>query len=66
MALPDLFGGSDGAKKSAPAESSDSVDAAQDVLDAMADKDARALDLALKRHYELCEGGGMSEDETED
>lgn len=47
-----LYGGLDKAKaSSAPSESED---AAQDVLDAISDGDAGALDLALKRHYELC------------
>lgn len=33
---------------------SESVDAAQDMIDAVASKDAKALDLAMKRHYALC------------
>lgn len=65
MALPDLFGGKkdDASKES---EKSESEDAAQDILDAIADKDAKALDMALKRHYELCEGDMKSEDEDDE
>lgn len=33
------------------------VDAARDVLSAIADKDASALSMALERHYELCAEG---------
>lgn len=47
-----LFGGSK--PKVAPAEPEGSEGAAQDVLDAITDGDATALDLALKRHYEFC------------
>jgi DNA-binding GntR family transcriptional regulator len=53
-----------------PDESSESeseeapeVDAAQDVLDAISAKDAKALSLALERHYAYCQGEA---DETED
>jgi DNA-binding GntR family transcriptional regulator len=35
-------------------EESGEVDAAQDILAAVASKDAKALSLALERHYELC------------
>jgi hypothetical protein len=35
---------------------SDSLDAAKDILAAMSSKDAKALDLALQRHYATCEG----------
>ena len=44
-------------------DSETSLDAAKDVLEAVSDKDPKALDLALKRHYELCAGG---EDETDE
>lgn len=30
------------------------IDVAQDALDAIKDDDAKALSLALSRHYELC------------
>lgn len=42
---------------------SESEDAAQDVLDAIASKDAKALDLALTRHYETCAGSGKDKDD---
>lgn len=42
---------------------SSELDAAKDILAAIARKDPRALSLALKRHYEACEG---SDDETEE
>lgn len=42
-------------------EASSEVEAAQDILDATAAKDAKALSLALERHYELCKGKGESE-----
>ncbi len=46
-------------------ESDDSADgAASDILEAIADKDAAALNLALKRHYEMCAGEG--EDDSDD
>ncbi len=44
-------------------DSESSLDAAKDVLEAVSDKDPMALDLALKRHYELCASG---EDETDE
>lgn len=37
-------------------EASSEVDAAQDILAAIASKDAKALSLALERHYEVCKG----------
>jgi len=46
-------------------ETDDSADgAASDILDAIADKDAGALSLALKRHYEMC--AMADEDDTDD
>jgi len=47
----------------APDESdmSESEDAASDILAALGSKDAKALDLALQRHYAVCEGMGHSE-----
>lgn len=53
------------AKEAPKEEASESVDAAQDVLDALASKDAAALDLALQRHYEVCESGYKASDEEE-
>lgn len=44
-------------------------EAAQDILDAIAAKDADALTEALTTHYDLCAGGGMpmgDEDEESD
>lgn len=35
---------------------SDEEDAAQDLLDAVKGGDAKAVSLALRRHYELCKG----------
>ncbi len=40
-------------------------DAATDILEAIADKDAGALSLALKRHYEECAAGDMDDDEAD-
>lgn len=54
-------------KKSPPMASegsSESEDAASDVLEAIASKDAKALDLALQRHYACCEGGEPDEDDS--
>lgn len=42
------------------------VGAAKDILEAIADKDPDALNLALKRHYELCEASKGSKDEPDD
>lgn len=55
-------------EEDAPSSSdmSESVDAANDVLSAIASKDAMALDLALQRHYESCEGGGYKGDSDEE
>jgi DNA-binding GntR family transcriptional regulator len=50
--MPTMFGGKGGDSSG----SSESEEAAQDILDAMKDGDPKALDLALKRHYELCKG----------
>jgi len=44
---------------------SESEDAAQDVIDAIASKDAKALDLALKRHS-LCSHDDEDEEDDED
>lgn len=53
--------------KAPEAEVSESQDAAQDILDAIASKDAKALDLALQRHYDCCEGEDMGdEDDSEE
>jgi DNA-binding GntR family transcriptional regulator len=38
------------------AETSSEVDAAKDILAAIKSNDAKALDLALTRHYEACQG----------
>lgn len=43
------------------AASDEEQDAAQDVLDAIKDSDAKALNLALKRHYALCAGAEKGE-----
>ena len=48
--------------KEAP-EASESEDAASDILAAIASKDAKALSLALERHYACC---GESETEDDD
>lgn len=47
----------------APDESdmSESEDAANDIISALGSKDAKALDLALQRHYAVCEGTSHSE-----
>ncbi len=47
-------------------DSEGGLDAAQDVLEAIADKDASALNLALKRHYEICAGEGDEDDSDEE
>jgi len=49
--------------KSRAEEDESSVDAAKDVLEAIADKDPGELDLALRRHYEMCEGDSHDEEE---
>ena len=43
----------------------DGLDAAKDILEAIADKDAEALNMALKRHYETCESKDSSDDDEE-
>lgn len=50
-AAEEIFGDDSGSEVKAASESED---AAQDVLDAITDRDPTALDMALKRHYELC------------
>lgn len=55
------------AKKAPKVEASESEDAASDILGAIASKDAKALDLALQRHYATCESteddeGGYDEE----
>lgn len=43
------------------------VDAAQDIINAQNEGDAKALDKALKRHYALCESDEPDEvEETEE
>ncbi len=49
-------------KKEAP-EMSESEDAASDILAAFSSKDAKALDLALQRHYACCSGDEAEDDE---
>lgn len=49
-----------------PSSPSGGEDAAQDVLDAIRDRDAKALNLALKRHYEECAAGAEDDDEDEE
>jgi hypothetical protein len=44
---------------------SDKEEAAQDLIDAIKDGDAKSVSLALERHYELC-ASGSSDDEDED
>jgi len=47
-------------------EPTEAEDAAQDVLDAIEAKDAKALSLALERHYACCaDMGEVDEDEEE-
>lgn len=48
--------------ESAEEEASEGMDAASDVLSAIAAKDAKALNLALTRHYESCQMGGSEEE----
>ncbi len=62
-----LIGVGSPAKKSG--KSSELVSAAEDVLSAIAEKDAEALSLALERHYEACKAShasGGDEGEAED
>lgn len=40
--------------------------AAKDILEAISDKDADALNLALKRHYELCDSSKKSDTDEDD
>ncbi len=60
------FGGKSTAGAEEESSASESDDAAQDVLDALETKDAKALNLALKRHYELCASGADEEDDEEE
>lgn len=46
--------------------SSESEDAASDLIDAVKAGDAKAANLALKRHYELCASGYEDDDEDEE
>ena len=55
-----------GAKASEASEASESQEAAQDILDAIASKDAKALDLALQRHMACCEGEEEGEYKDDD
>lgn len=45
---------------------SSGADAAKDIIAAMKAGDAKALDLALQRHYACCEDSGEYEAETDD
>lgn len=51
---------------SSGSEPSESEDAAQDILDAIASKDVKALDLALQRHAACCEGEPDEDDASEE
>ncbi len=64
MPKGDLLGTPD-SSKDAEGDSDSSIDAAKDVLEAIADKDASALDLALKRHYEMCESDDEDDSDEE-
>lgn len=46
--------------------SSESEDAAKDILSAIKAGDASALDLALQRHYACCDDSSMSDDEPDE
>lgn len=46
------------------AASSESEDAASDLIEAIKAGDAKAANLALKRHYELCSGGYEEDEEA--
>lgn len=61
--MPFTFGGK--GKGADRKSSSESEDAAQDILDAFKEEDATALNMALKRHYELC-AAGADDDEDDD
>ncbi len=60
------MGALDVLEKKAPvaAEASESEDAAKDILAAFSSKDAKALDLALQRHYATCEGSDEEDKEV--
>jgi len=61
--LAAMFGGKPSDSMGGAAEDmNEGEDAAQDVLDAITDGDAKALNMALKRHYEICEAGGSDEE----
>ena len=47
-------------------ESGGSLGAAKDILAAIKDSDANALNAALKLHYEECKGGDDYEDDDEE
>lgn len=50
------------APESGGAEETEEVDAARDAIDAIKRGDAKALSMALARHYELCEGKDSDEE----
>lgn len=49
----------------APAPMSEEDDAASDLIAAVKSGDAKAANLALKRHYELCQAGEYEDDDEE-
>lgn len=53
------------ADRESSAEPSESEDAAQDILDAIKADDAKALSLALERHYACCTEMGESDEDEE-
>lgn len=50
------------ADKESRAEPSESEDAAQDIIDAIKADDAKALSLALERHYACCSEMGEGDE----
>ena len=46
-------------------EDSDEVDAAKDIIAAVKSGDAKALSMALSRHYAACEGKGSYDEDEE-
>lgn len=52
-----------GKEKGPPTAMSEEDDAAADLIAAVKAGDAKAASLAMKRHYELCSGGGEPDED---
>lgn len=63
--LESLMGGDDAAG-GAPKDAAPEEDAAKDILAAIKSNDARALSLALTRHYEACSSSDAEPDDEDE